>query len=225
MKKRVLVVGARPNSLGEAVANVASRRGYQVVTAGISGEDVRLNLLSSVTEIEVLRGILQGIDPHHVVCTVGINQPEAHEDADVSWWMRAHFEANVIAPLRLLDAWMPVASMGHYVAVSSNSARIPRTRSMAYCASKAALSMALRVRARELGGAPVVYGYEPGLLLGTPMTEKTAAGFTGPLTRMKVPELARGIVVDDLAELMVQNLGHPGLALNGTLVPYDADEL
>ncbi len=86
--------------------------------------------------------------------------------------------------------------------------------------------MALRVRAREERAERVtIYGYEPGLLYGTPMTAKAEAAFGGPLTRMKPVGLDRGAKVADLAQLIVGNLGHQGAALNGTLIPYDADEL
>ncbi len=115
----------------------------------------------------------------------------------------------------------------HFVVISSNSARIPRSQSLAYCASKAALSMSVRVSARYLAQQNhpvVVYGYEPGLLEGTPMTRMAQSGFAGSLHRM--PNVrAAGLPAEGLARLIAFNLGQNGRALNGTLIPYDAGEI
>lgn len=229
---RLLVVGARGGSLGAAVTSSALRHGYAPYTAGIQGEQLELNLEPSGSSMERLTDVLRNVQPRHIVCTVGINMPEPMDQPDVFDWWRWHMEINCIAPMRLLEAWMrvyqseAVANVGHYVAISSNSATIPRTNSAAYCASKAALSMALRVKAREIAcDGPTVYGYEPGLLAGTPMTKKSEAAFAGPLHRMKPRTLAGGIDPYDLAELIVSNLGHHGPALNGSMIGYAADEL
>lgn len=229
--ERVLVVGARPQSLGDAVAAECVRRGYAAYTAGIQGEQIALDLLPTGTGMERLRETLANLQPKHIVCTVGFNMVGPPVGIDPFDWYRWHMETNCIAPMRLLEAWTQALeevgtdSAGHYVAISSNSARLPRTRSAAYCASKAALSMALRVRAREVSGAPVIYGYEPGLLRGTPMTRKASEAIDGPMTRMKPKALRDGIDPYDLAKFIVETLGHNGLALNGSLIPYSADEL
>jgi NAD(P)-dependent dehydrogenase (short-subunit alcohol dehydrogenase family) len=228
---RVLVVGARKGSLGEALAVTAERAGYAVYTAGIHDEQIELDLLPTGSGMPKLMTTLGSLQPTHIVCTVGINMPEPAVKEDVFDWYRWHYETNAIAPMRLLDGWLRcgqanlMPSYGHYVAISSNSAHIPRTRSAAYCASKAALSMALRVKAREVAGRPIIYGYEPGLLEDTPMTAQSTKDFDGSLTRMKPGALARGIDPIDLAGFIVGNLQHDGLALNGSILRYSADEL
>lgn len=235
-RTRVLVVGARVGSLGSAVATAAGRAGYDPYEAGITGEAVALDVVNGT--MGQLRDVVRTIQPRHVVCTVGLNMPEPAPDneGDLFDWYRWHFETNVIGPMRLLEAfiaecndsaYLPGVGLLHYVAISSNSATIPRSRSAAYCASKAALSQALRVKGREghSGDAGyLVYGYEPGLIAGTPMTQASEASFPGqPLTRMRGSLVKEGIEVAELAGLIVGNLrGGPGL--NGTLIRYDAGE-
>jgi NAD(P)-dependent dehydrogenase (short-subunit alcohol dehydrogenase family) len=238
-KQRVLVVGARPGSLGEAVMNEAHARGYQAYGAGISGEAIPMDVVREGAN-ELLKK-LAGLQPQHIVCTVGINMTHPEGEQELFDWYRWHFETNVIGPMRLLDAWIWAMSDGgylpstgahdllHYVAISSNSARIPRSNSAAYCASKAALSMGLRVAGREARGGDsgyLVYGYEPGLLAGTPMTMRTEEQFpNAPLHRMRGKELEGGIPVTQAAQLIVANLGVPGAALNGCLIPIDGGEV
>lgn len=238
MSDRVLVVGSKPTSLGDAVCVMAQAHGFEVMTAGVTGESLVLDLV--LTSHDRMVEMLAGVQPRHIVCTVGMNIPQP-QDRDLSDWYRWHFETNVTGPMRLLDAWtdamaspeylpqMSIRQMCHYVAISSNSARIPRTRSAAYCASKAALSMALRVQARQATGGNggfIVYGYEPGLLSGTPMTVKTEEQFPHEvLHRMRGQYAEDGIPPRDMAQLIVSNLMQPGAALNGSLVQYDVGEL
>jgi NAD(P)-dependent dehydrogenase (short-subunit alcohol dehydrogenase family) len=238
-RPRVLVVGARANSLGEAVLQAAISAGYEAYGAGISGEAIELDVLTTPRQ-EIIDKLF-ALQPQHIVCTVGINMLQPEGQRDLSDWYRWHFEANVTGPMRLLDAWIwamahegylpqvPPTDYCHYVGISSNSARIPRSSSAAYCASKAALSMALRVAAREGkggNGGYLVYGYEPGLLAETPMTADVERRLPGvPLTRMRGSALEGGIPAGNLAAQIVFGLSVPGAALNGCMVPYDGGEL
>lgn len=235
---RVLVVGARPGSLGEAVASTAAEEGWEVTTTGISDEQVALDLVNA--DIVRIEHLLVTLQPRHIVCTAGVNMPEPgiDQEQDLKDWYRWHFEANVIGPMRMLDAWRRTMAeeayekvnrpdVRHYVTISSNSAFIPRRNSSAYCASKAALSMATRVAAREACGGDydyIVYGYEPGLLSATPMTQQIEGRFAGPLHRMQGEQVAAGVPVPWLAGTIVCNLGQPGVALNGALLRFDAGE-
>lgn|SRR5487761_1167135 len=68
------------------------------------------------------------------------------------------------------------------VAVSSDAAEIPMRGSLMYCASKAALNMAIRVMARELAPLWRVNGVAPGMVANTPMTnyiDETIPEFRG----------------------------------------------
>lgn len=228
------MVGSRPGSLGECVAQEALDRSYEVITAGISGEQIKLDCL--LDPMARLLEVINSIQPKFVVCTVGLNmpKPEEHDPAD---WFRWHMETNVTAPMRLLSAmhlaaadpeYLPESGFLHFIAISSNSARLPRSSSAAYCASKAALSMAIRVAAREGRGGDhdglLIYGYEPGLLARTPMTMKTQERWSGQtLHRMRGSSLEDGIAPEDLAALIVRNFAC-GPAINGTLIPYDEGE-
>lgn len=228
----LLVVGARPDSLGAAVAKQAREAGWDVMTMGVSGEEFRMDLITE--DLEAFMALYR-VD--HVVCTAGINRAQGPTQSARSWWDE-HMLANVVGPMRLLDAYAKIGPtdgvrVGHFVAISSNSAHIPRTNSGPYCASKAALSMALRVAARDAAVSDdptlvpyVVYGYEPGLLRGTPMTKETAARLPGaPLTRMRGFGVHEGLSVYGLANHIVHNIGFGGPELNGCLLRLDAGEV
>jgi len=232
----VLVVGARPGSLGAAVADAVRGRGSEAVTMGLNNEDHSCDVF--LDSMSHLQSLVERVAPRHVVCTAGLNMPESHfTEHDPKDWYRWHFETNVVGPMRLLRVFAEWAEQRtyagepprHYVAISSNSATLPRSSSAAYCASKAALSQALRVKAREAQGGDrgyIVYGYEPGLLAGTPMTQKTSDDFPGvPLHRMRGAALAAGVPVSALAAQIVSGLQVPGAALNGALIRYDGGEL
>lgn len=231
----VLVVGAAQYSLGDEVAKKLRRTGYKVVTAGLRGSGEMACDLRSSLNCETL---LNEVKPDHIVCTAGVNPPTHQQgslnERNFGIWLYKTYETNVIGPMQLLRSWVPrigkqVASRDktayhpHYVVISSNSARIARSNSLAYCASKAALSMAVRCVARELGGDPcLVYGYEPGLLTGTPMTMQVQERFGDSPTRMVgAPE---GVHVPYAADVIARTLRTGGVALNGVLIPLDAGE-
>lgn len=225
----VLVVGSRPGSLGSAVRDILQNKGLRVATAGISGEEFYCDVMSTTDTAD----IMNAVRPSQVVCTVGINEAYSLRADGFLGGVAEHLDVNLMGPIRLLQYWVhmlestEVGTMPgpkQFVAVSSNSAHIARRQSLAYCASKAALSMALRVAARELAGEGLlVYGYEPGLLAGTPMTAGSADAFPGPLHRMPgvKPE---GLSVRDFAATIVANLTYPNQALHGAMLRLDAGE-
>lgn len=234
----LLVVGAATGGLGAAVATHA----YQaydyadIFTAGISGDEM---VKMDVNNRHQVHERLVDMKPDAIVCTVGINEPASVRDEHLDLRMFDAFRVNTLGPLAILQEFLgsPVRPgrehmTKKFVAISSNSARIPRRVSMPYCASKAALSMALRVAARELAGERVaVWGYEPGLLAGTPMTERVAAHFSagtqsGQFRMHRMPGApADGIPVKDLAAQICIDLANFSVAQNGTMIPYDAGEL
>lgn len=229
--KRVLVVGAAPSGLGFAVADAVDRMGWSQVTAGIQDEDYALDVVRDGPSL--FRDLFRMYDVDHVVCTVGINEPSEEGAGSLGhWyleeWLRKSYETNVIGPMRLLReflAWCIESGRagGHFVAVSSNSAHIARSNSMAYCSSKAALSMAIRCAAREQRGrTAVVYGYELGLLRDTPMTRLTEHRF-GP-TQTRIPGSPRGLDTGEVAAQIAENLRVGGRALNGVLLRLDGGE-
>jgi len=225
----MLIVGAAEGSLGEAIAHEAyTNYDFAAInTAGINDEEIKLDVTHPSQVVEVLANAR----PDIVVCTVGVNEPVQVRDAYLPLRLTDAFRVNVVGPMEVLRHFLAspvredrVGYTKRFVAISSNSARIARTGSMAYCASKAALSMALRVAARELAGKPVqVWGYEPGLLAHTPMTQNTAKDYEGPLHRMKGIDPS-GILPHHLAQRIVSDVANFSPAHNGVMFPFDAGE-
>jgi NAD(P)-dependent dehydrogenase (short-subunit alcohol dehydrogenase family) len=102
------------------------------------------------------------------------------------------YDVNTLGFMRLLSI---VANASYsspcrsIVAISSDAAVRPMRTSIAYCASKAALDMAVRVGARELAPAVRVNAVSPGMVEGTKMTEYIDQ--TVPKVRAWTPEEAR----------------------------------
>lgn len=236
--RTLLVVGAAECSLGEAVSEEAAVQGFKVVTAGVRGEDHVLDVT------QPMRDVLWNIRPTDIVCTVGINTSTSIQSLLLRSDLHRSFEVNAIGPLMLLKEFISLSDWErghidgnpafrtlparHYAAISSNSAGIPRTGGVAYCSSKAALTMGIRVAARELAKAehPVVpYVYEFGLLADTPMTRKTRKTLGAvPLTRMPDPRLVDGVPAAEMAAMVVANLS-AGLWLSGTVHRLDGGEI
>jgi NAD(P)-dependent dehydrogenase (short-subunit alcohol dehydrogenase family) len=126
-----------------------------------------------------------------------------------------------------MDKWMNVDPAAHhaFVAVSSNSAHVARSESAGYCASKAALSMAVRCAARRY--APLntfrIWGYEPGLILDSPMTEAVRMSVRPDVPLHRIPgnhTLRRG----DLAQRIVDDIASGDRWLNGCMLRLDGGE-
>lgn len=230
---RVLVVGARPGSLGDAVRAQCLKLGMEVVTVGVSDEE---DYPLSVTDPDYkISDTLVAVRPDHIVVTAGINL-EPQESGGLAMSYRDHFLVNCTGPMRILDTWRlvrgPLGDPGHFVAISSNSAHIARSGSAPYCASKAALSMAIRSEARDLARSYefhgiVAYTYEPGWLESTPMSNDVAHRLAeghhlGAPHRML--GLEAGVSTRSLAGMIVQNLRYGGRELNGCALRIDAGE-
>lgn len=216
-----MVFGARKKSLGQSVAKMWSDLyDAPVQTVGISGEE---DVQAFIEDAEELGKLISDFKPTKIVTTIGINK-ELGED-DFEYWMMEHLRINCYLPMHILMTWLEQEGEGfpphgaHFVAISSNSAHIARSKSMAYNASKAALSQAIRSAARDIGKAEIpmsVYGYEPGLIKGTPMS-----GERGGTRMLGVPE---GMSRRTLAGQIVHNLAFGGAEQNGVLYRVDAGE-
>jgi len=232
---RLLIVGAAHGSLGHTLEMVAAELNEEfdsIVTAGITPDpdvsgEVYEDFALDVTHSGQIKEVLRDADPDIIICTAGVNEPVALGENYLGLKMADAFRINVIGVMELLRhfAGMPHGSglIRRFVAISSNSARIARRGSLAYCTSKAALSMGLRCAARELGGSTYVWGYEPGLLAGTPMTTATRSSMSGQLHRMRgvSPD---GLRTVDLAYRIITDVLQAGPAYNGLLIPFDAGE-
>lgn len=237
----LLVVGARPGSLGHCVADVATDRGWTVTTAGVSGEE---DLPLDIADHAAVHGMFgTGFEWHSIVCTAGVNFVGGIKDDSIRGMLDQSLAVNTVGPLHLLHAWqdwwlfnldatymqgegdaaVPEVPL-HFVAVSSNSASIARSRSLAYCASKAALSMGIRCAARELAGTWLnVWGVEPGWLSGTPMSKEVNARIEYGMPRHRIPG-DRTVDPAALAHFIVSGLRNPYSSLNGCMIRMDGGE-
>lgn len=233
MERKLLVVGAAPSSIGAEVVRVAqTTECYQeVLTAGISGEGWFL-------DVRYPGDIAKVIDSDtftDVVCTVGVNMPATVDDwSKFPEALEQSMLVNYIGVMKLLSRWLGTLKSidedewYNFVAISSNSAHVPRRSSAAYCASKAALSMGLRVAAREQADAQApqvnIYGYEPGFVQDTPMSEATEHTFQGKPHRIPGDRVLHR---SDLASIIVANLTYTpfGHYANGNMIRIDGGEL
>lgn len=232
--RTLLVVGAREGSLGRAIADEAedAQGQWSVFTAGIDPDEdhfVDVTMEGSIRELFERTCI-----PDCIVVTAGINI-EGSVMGDVHGDMLKQFVTNSFGPINVLSEWLKAMSVtgqksdlhapgSVFVAISSNSASLARSRSLGYCASKAALSMALRCAAREMAKSKVsIYGYEPGWIGGTPMSTEVL-GRLGGNPAHRIPS-GEAVDVGSLAALIVNNLSDPeARALNGCLLRIDGGE-
>lgn len=216
-----LVIGAKNGSLGFEVARRLSKE-MPTTTAGVSSEDLKLDVLDLDS---VLVG-LEAVKPHTIIVTAGVNLPAAVGDLKFNNQMMTSMMINAIGPMAVLDLWKRQRELfswaRFFAVVSSNSAHIARRNSAPYCSSKAALSMAIRCAARELAGKPIVMGFEPGLIRGTPMTKATERTFGPAQSRMVGAK--NGLYVQDVARAVVENAARPWHGQNGALLRFDAGE-
>jgi NAD(P)-dependent dehydrogenase (short-subunit alcohol dehydrogenase family) len=217
----LLIWGARKKSIGDAVRKmwIDMFDHATVTTAGISGEE---DFLVNTSDEEEVNAIYEKVKPKFVLCTIGRNETLEEYGGPLEGWLQDMFDANVTTPMSLLNTWLEhdIPAGAQYIVISSNSAHIPRSNSMAYCATKAALSMAVRCAARDLQKAGfdlTVYGWEPGLVKGTPMSE----GRDG--TRML--GLPQGISRRSLAHQIVGAMAFGGAEYSGTLIRLDNGEV
>lgn len=233
MSNRLLVVGARPGSLGAAVVRAAKDFGIQAISAGIFGsEDHELDCTRSAD----IYTFLKQHQPDHVVCTVGVNMTGTIEGKGWVGALDTSMRINFIGPMVVLGEWARLwrdkigekdkahEPLRHFVAISSNSAHIARSNSAGYCASKAALSMGIRCAARQEAHWPlVIYGYEPGWIDYTPMSQEVLERMAGGGAPHRIPG-ARTLDPDQLATMIISNIREGSRALNGCLLRIDGGE-
>lgn len=210
MPRRLLIIGARHGSLGAHCADVA-RRAYAnhwrvVTTAGVTDEQIELDV-TNYNDFEKVESYTD------VICTVGVS-----EEWD-EWGPDNVMNVNATYPLMLLDHWCKHATTWNeervcWAMVSSNSAHVVRSSSPFYCASKAALSMGTMAIARREAkrNRPKdrawcdrhIWGYEPGFLTNTPMSQETVRSFGDMPHRM--PDGRDGISPKVLAHIIVGDM-------------------
>lgn len=111
---------------------------------------------------------------HHIVYSAGINELAWLENLTEVTMMKI-MDVNVLGFMRLMRvvARNKKSKPNSVTAIVSDAATHPMRTSMVYCASKAALAMAVRCAARELAPYIRVNGVSPGVVMGTPLTSRT----------------------------------------------------
>jgi NAD(P)-dependent dehydrogenase (short-subunit alcohol dehydrogenase family) len=159
---RLVVLGGN-SGIGAAVAAHGRSMGVHTETFKDRDPDVRSH--------QKLAGLLRSYRPTHLVYSVGVNALEWS-----AYLSREDFfhlmEVNVWGFLDTVKILQAIGDPVSVVAVTSDAAWRPMRTSAAYCASKAALEMAVKVTSREL--APLgwrINAVAPGKVADTPMTE------------------------------------------------------
>lgn len=206
----IAVFGARPKSLGAGIARTLNRKDQEVLTFGMNEEDYFWRWPETQ---EVDLGMFSD-----VVVTLGVNYSDEEDPTG-----RIQMEVNYFALMHLARMWQASQRPGHFVVISSNSSSIARSRSAGYCASKAALSMGIRALARSAEPG-VFYGWEFGLLQGTPMTQAVAARLGAGAALSRIPGAPEGLTVAACAGHVARAIISGGRELNGCMLRIDGGD-
>ena len=216
------------SGIGEATAKWLSDEGADVA---VTGEDCDVRSLS---HLEASRRNLEGgLDSlSGIVFCAGSNHLEwIGASADSGVGIRTVLDTNLLGFINVLEvvAAQPLRDERplSVVAVSSDAARRPMRTSIAYCASKAGLDMAVKVAARELGPFGWrINAVSPGMTDETGMQEYVdemvplVRGWDAAKTMAyeRSQEVIPGRVhKDEVAELISQTLFGPE-HLNGAII-------
>ena len=168
----VVVGGA--SGIGAAVAERYRDRGRPVVVWDVhESADVQCDVTDEAQVDAALIATLDLLDelPTELTVTAGVGHSGLLADVDRAEWDRV-LAVNLTGPWLVMRAWArQYAARGtdaSMVATSSVSARLVDRSMGAYCASKAALSMTVRIAAAEWAPAIRVNAVAPGVT-ATPM--------------------------------------------------------
>lgn len=163
--KRILILGgSTKDGIGAAIADRVNYLGHVPLAPPQSVVDV------TASDQSTLREVIGSFLPDSVVYSVGMNELEWIHALDRKSFDRI-METNVWGFLNVLQVLEETGRSFSVLAISSDAAVRPMRTTAAYCASKAALNMAIRVASRELAGEGWrINGLAPGKVEGTPMT-------------------------------------------------------
>jgi NAD(P)-dependent dehydrogenase (short-subunit alcohol dehydrogenase family) len=218
----VVVGGA--SGIGAAVVATYRAQGVRVVVWDVAGEpDIVCDVQEADSIDDALRATIEQVGvPRWVTVTAGIGHGGLLIDEDIEAWDQV-MEINARGPWlvmramarAMIDAEVP----GSLIATSSVSAHLVDRSMGLYCASKAALSMIIRIAAFEWASKGIrVNGVGPGVT-ETPMLGRApvdsgwlaAVQRRTPLGRLGQPE--------DIAELVLALHGLPWVT--GQIVDCD----
>ncbi len=157
---RVIGTGRRPERLRAVAVELGAN--FVAVPGDVTDAEHRRVLAGRVEHLDLLVNNASALGPMPELATYPLTD------------LRAVFEANVVAPLALVQAVIGKLDGGTVVDVSSDAAREPYARWGGYGASKAALDQLTAVLAIEQPGIRC-YAFDPGDM----RTEMHQAAFPG----------------------------------------------
>lgn len=234
----ILIVGAA-RGMGRAFAQLCVERGERhLILADREYEELRIvaeelcregaNIeahaldLADSGAIEAFAAEIEGVD--RVALVAGMLQAKPALEVDNTLFtrlMQVNFLGNYQLAQALCRKFIGRGIAGSIVAVTSNAARRPQPGLAAYCASKAALTMALKVLAKEVIGSGIRINFvapgatRTGMILSDP--EQLARAM--PMGRINEPiDIARAIwflLSADSAMMTMRELSSDCGALDG----------
>jgi len=225
---RLLVLGG-DGGVGRAVVTACNADGWNGLSADVrpSSPDT-FNL--DVTNAAQVAKFFREQDPFDsVVYAAGRNGEAGISNINFTRTAKDIMDVNYHGVVAALQAWArttvknPGLSPKHFVVVSSNSAHVARSRSSAYCASKAAVSMLVRCVARELAfNTFTIWAVEPGFIEDTPMSTELIRRLEG-VPAHRIPG-ERTLTAASLAAYIMKGINGDFTWLNGTTLRIDGGE-
>jgi NAD(P)-dependent dehydrogenase (short-subunit alcohol dehydrogenase family) len=216
--KNVLVIGGT-SGIGQGIVDEVAVRGH--VVYGV-GPDQGVDVLLAHT----MEKAINEYNATHVVYCAGINRLRWMRDLNRDE-MEDLFNVNVFGFAMMMQIVARHSRVRSVLAVSSDAAVRPMRTSLAYCASKAALNMAVRVAARELAPNVRVNAIAPGKVADTPMTEYVdrkvpqlrgwTPEYAADYERLSSP-IGRALRVDEVAEAAADILLNTSPGYTGEIV-------
>jgi NAD(P)-dependent dehydrogenase (short-subunit alcohol dehydrogenase family) len=178
---RTAVVIGGASGIGAALVAHYRRQGVVVTVWDVDGDfDHRCDIAEPDQIADALERTVgaSGL-PSHITITAGVGHSGMLADITTEEWDRI-MRVNARGPWLCLRAWagtlMDAGQSGSMVATSSVSAHLVDRNMGAYCASKAALNMLVKVAAAEWGAAGIrVNAVAPGVTR-TPMLGRASPG-------------------------------------------------
>lgn len=186
-----------------------------------------------VRSTDAIYDFMSTFEPHakeiRVVYSAGINQLGWIKDTVTAEQMLEQYEVNVVGFVRMLRAVSHLYERGRVVAISSDAGIRPLRTSIGYCASKAALDMAVKVAAREMAPAWQINAVAPGIIGHTPMTDSVdeqvghlrgwSSDFALKYERSQIPAGRRG-TKEEISKVVRAVLDGPEY-LTGAIIPVN----
>lgn len=226
--RRVVVTGAA-GGIGGVVADLFRAEGARVVATDVVEADgvQRVDLADDAERDAFVARALEELGGIDVLANVAGLQRFGTLADTTPELMRRHFEVNAVAPVQLVRGFRSALaeSRGNVVTVASISAVMGQPYNAAYCASKAAVLLAMKSLAVELASAGIrVNCVSPGGV-DTPMPATSAAALQGDVD-WKLFDRSVGVIPgfmppQDIAESVLFVASDAAASMTGANVVVD----